>query len=76
MQILSYSHIAFQVRDMDAALRFYCGALGMARKFTMTTDDTVAYARERGELSPDGTSDNPYVTHALQHLGVPLITYL
>ncbi len=49
--ICSYSHIAFNVKDMPAMLDFYCNRLGMKEKFTLTTDDIVHFSEY--DSSPD-----------------------
>lgn len=73
----SYSHIAFQVRDMDAILAFYCDILGMKKKFVLTTDDIVDYATEQaaaGEIPSDEAK--AHIEAAKAVAGRPLIVYV
>ncbi len=76
-KINSYSHIAFNVKDMDAMKDFYCRQLGMKEKFTMTTDDTIdffEYEKSMGkEPSPHAM---PHIEAAMKNPGKPLITYV
>ena len=37
--IKGISHIAFKVTDMEKALAFYCGALGLTKAFDITMED-------------------------------------
>lgn len=73
----SYSHIAFQVRDMDAMLAFYCDILGMKKKFVLTTDDILDYAAEQA-ASGETPSDEAkaHIEAAKAMAGRPLIVYV
>ena len=52
MKIKSYSHIGFNVRDMEAMLDFYINVLGMKKKFVLTAKDMVTYSlQDTRELS-------------------------
>ena len=74
MRIKSYSHIAFNVRDMEAMLRFYCEGLGMKIKFTLTAKDIVDYAKqdpkEKSEIA------KMHIARAEKMGDTPLITYV
>ncbi len=71
---LNYSHIAFQVKDMDAMIRFYCDGLGMKTAFLMTSDDTVLYAEEQEE-EPDEIAKK-FIEAAKKTPGRKLIRYI
>lgn len=43
IKICSYSHIGFNVKNMEKMLEFYCSKLGMREKFTLTTDDILEF---------------------------------
>lgn len=76
-RIRSYSHIAFQVKDMDTMLDFYCSRLGMRQKFTITTDTNLELFHAQvaaGEEIPAAAI--PHIEFAKAHPSLPLITYV
>lgn len=56
MKFKHTAQVAFQVKDMAAALRFYCDGLGLKQKFTMKFSDAYGFIKGRagqdGALSP------------------------
>lgn len=62
MLITGFSHIAFNVSDMDRALDFYCSTLGLEKIFEITIPENIA------EIMPG----NPIAAMA----GKPGIAYL
>lgn len=42
------AHVAFNIHDMEKALRFYCEGLGLEHAYTVTFDDMVVRLREDG----------------------------
>lgn len=76
-KICSYSHIAFNVKDMPAMLDFYCNKLGMKQKFTLTTDDIVHFSEyEESSGKTPSTDALPHIQFAREHPKTPLITYV
>lgn len=47
--ITNTGHLAFNVRDMDRMLRFYCDTLGMKKKFTLKYGDIEGFIRSKIE---------------------------
>ena len=39
MKITNIGHPSYRVSDRDKALAFYCGALGLKKKFTISYDE-------------------------------------
>lgn len=74
MNIKSYSHIAFQVKEMEAMLQFYCEGLGMKQKFVLTADDIVAYAQQDTSELTEAAKAHIEAAKAMQ--GKPLIVYV
>lgn len=58
-------------------LNFYCGKLGMKKRFTLTTDMTLEFAREQEKrgIKPDQKAQ-VHLEFAKANLGLPLITYV
>ena len=71
--VKNIGHVSFQVRDMDAMLRFCGGILGMRQLFTLTVGDIAAKMRQRygGQLPPEaqehlrkmGPESAPWMTY-------------
>ena len=71
--VKNIGHVSFQVRDMDAMLRFYGGVLGMRQLFTLTVGDIAAKMRQSygGQLPPEaqehlrkmGPESAPWMTY-------------
>ena len=43
MKIISIGHPSYRVTDRERALRFYCGCLGLKKKFTITYGELLAF---------------------------------
>ena len=43
MKIISTGHPSYRVTDRERALRFYCGCLGLKKKFTITYGELLAF---------------------------------
>ena len=75
--ICSYSHIAFNVKDMPTMQDFYCNKLGMKEKFTVTTDEIVHFSEyEQACGKKSDKNALPHIQFAKEHPGTPLITYV
>ena len=59
--IKNLGHVALQIKDMDAMLRFYGDVLGMKRHFTLTAGDFGdSLRRQNGRCIPPDSEDYPY----------------
>ena len=77
IKICSYSHIGFNVKNMEKMLEFYCSKLGMREKFTLTTDDILDFSRyEESQGTVPSPHSKVYIESAKAHPGRPLITYV
>jgi catechol 2,3-dioxygenase-like lactoylglutathione lyase family enzyme len=47
--VVNTGHVAFNVKDMDRMLHFYCDVLGMKRKFMVFFQDISDFIQERNE---------------------------
>lgn len=76
-KICSYSHIAFNVKNMPEMLDFYCHKLGMKQKFTLTTDDIVHFSNYEQSYGKKPTEEAlAHIQFAKEHPGTSLITYI
>jgi len=73
--ITQIGHAAFRVRDLDAALDFYCGKLGLSEAFRLYHDNGdvwIVYLKVSAsnfiELFPDAKLDRQAVSGSYQHL--------
>lgn len=62
--IKGISHIGFDVKNMEAMLDFYCNALGMKKKFSMTFSQAL-----RKMQSEPQAEMNEELTEFMQYLG-------
>ncbi|WP_346910856.1 VOC family protein [Faecalicatena orotica] len=62
--IKGISHIGFDVKNMEAMLDFYCNALGMKKKFSMTFSQAL-----RKMQSEPQAEMNEELTGFMQYLG-------
>lgn len=70
------AHIAFQVRNLDATLRFYCEGLGLREHFR------ISFGELREMMDRDAREGRPHIVddharaHIDQHLTDPWLVYL
>lgn len=50
MKFKHIAQVAFQVKDMDAVLHFYCQGLGLRQKFVLSFNDASQFFRERAAV--------------------------
>ena len=50
MNLMHTAQVAFQIKDMDAALRFYCQGLGLKQKFALSFRDASQFFRSRASI--------------------------
>jgi len=75
--IVNTAHVSFNARDFDGMLRFYCGTLGLKRKFTLTHGALASYFRANRATSwipPERFEERVGGFEALGD--VPWLTYL
>ena len=68
MKITNIGHPSFRVSDRDKALEFYCGALGLKKKFTISYDEWIA--------NMGLTEDDPFYKKLEPYRGQIWITYV
>ncbi len=75
--IINTAHVSFNARDFDGMLRFYCGTLGLKRKFTLTYGDLAAFSRANRATSWIPPAEFETTVGGFETLReVPWLTYL
>ena len=77
MKVKNIAHLAFQVRDLEQSLKFYCGRLGFVEKFRINIEVLIPGAQARhqaGEVS--GMDFETYLAALKSHSADPWLVYL
>jgi catechol 2,3-dioxygenase-like lactoylglutathione lyase family enzyme len=70
------SHVAFQVRDLDRSLHFYCEQLGMRESFRLTFGNLLRWREEEARAGRVGDDDARSLDYMRAHADGPWLVYL
>ena len=57
------THASFRCADLERTLQFYCGLLGLKKKFSLRYDEFIAYQEEQARLA--GTPLSAYMENKI-----------
>ncbi len=78
MAVRHLAHASFRCSDLDRTLAFYCGLLGLRRKFSLRFDEFVQYQEE--QAAAGGSPMSEYMRKKIEEMrhfgGMEWVTYL
>lgn len=76
MSITRLAHIAFQVRNLDETLRYYCDGLGLREHFRISFGELREMMDQDGREGRPHAADDRLRAYIDRHLDDPWIVYL
>lgn len=76
MKFIHTAQVAFQIKDMDAALRFYCQGLGLKQKFALSFRDASHFFQSRAEAASVSPMNPQVLAYFASMQDLPWIVFL